>query len=322
MHNYPPIQRFLHQIVLSSKIFKKTCFEFEKKIFLGDKYSLSDNHVFITGLARSGTTVLLNSIYESDKFASLTYRDMPFVLAPNYWSKINFNPKNDKLFKRMHDDGLLISYNSPEAFEEVFWKTFSDKNKKLKTEFISYIKLILLKNKKSRYLSKNNQNVNRIGKIQNYLPNSKIFILFRYPLDQAYSLLCQHDRFLNIHKKNNFIRNYMKWIGHSEFGMDYSPIVSKNLKHKNYLKINHWLEQWKYLYQELLQSRFKDNLYFICYEKLCNERLIWSKIQSLLGINNSVNFVKKEKNINLKYDINLNKSCLEIYNRLVNKHSI
>ena len=45
----------------------------------------------------------------------------------------------------------------------------------------------------------------------------------------------------------------MKWIGHSEFGMDYSPIVSKNLKHKNYLKINHWLEQWKYLYQDLAE---------------------------------------------------------------------
>ena len=41
----------------------------------------------------------------------------------------------------MHDDGLQISYNSPEAFEEVFWRTFSDKNNKLKTE-----RNLLLKN--------------------------------------------------------------------------------------------------------------------------------------------------------------------------------
>ena len=30
---------------------------------------------------------------------------------------INFNTKNNKLIKRMHDDGLQISFNSPEAFK-------------------------------------------------------------------------------------------------------------------------------------------------------------------------------------------------------------
>ena len=322
MHNYSFIQRALHKIVLSSKFFKNSLYELEKNVFLKSNYSIPDNHVFITGLARSGTTIFLNSIYDSNKFASLTYNDMPFVLSPNFWSKINFYYKSNELFQRMHNDGLQISYNSPEAFEEVFWKTFSDENKNLKNEFLSYIYLISLKNNKLRYLSKNNQNVNRIDIIQNYLPNSKIFILFRYPLDQAYSLLCQHNRFLNIHKKNNFIRNYMKWIGHSEFGMDYSPINHKNIKYKNYTKINHWLEQWKYLYGELLQKSTKDNLHFICYEKLCNEGSTWKKIQSLLGINNEANFVKKENIIDIDYDKNLNKGCLEIYDKLLTNYSI
>ena len=40
-------------------------------------------------MARSGSTILLNSIYKTDIFASLTYADMPFVLAPNLWSKIS-----------------------------------------------------------------------------------------------------------------------------------------------------------------------------------------------------------------------------------------
>ena len=40
----------------------------------------NDNHVFVMGLARSGTTVLLNALYESSEFASLSYKDMPFVL--------------------------------------------------------------------------------------------------------------------------------------------------------------------------------------------------------------------------------------------------
>ena len=132
MHNYSPIQRLLHQLVLSSKIFKKTCFEFEKKIFLGDKCSLSDNHVFITGLARSGTTVFLNSIYESDKFASLTYRDMPFVLAPNYWSKINF-------YKHKNISSLTIRQSSQE--EEIAPFLHSDLKEKLYYKIKNYLSL-------------------------------------------------------------------------------------------------------------------------------------------------------------------------------------
>ena len=54
----------------------------------------TDNkHVFVSGLARSGTTILLNALYESDEFASLSYKDMPFVLAPNLWSKLSPNKK-------------------------------------------------------------------------------------------------------------------------------------------------------------------------------------------------------------------------------------
>ena len=42
-------------------------------------------------MARSGTTILLNAIYETNEFASLTYQDMPFILSPNIWSKLNKN---------------------------------------------------------------------------------------------------------------------------------------------------------------------------------------------------------------------------------------
>ena len=51
------------------------------------------------------------------------YADMPFILAPNLWSKINLNHQTE-LSERAHGDGILINSESPEAFEEVFWKTF------------------------------------------------------------------------------------------------------------------------------------------------------------------------------------------------------
>ena len=48
------------------------------------EYDLKNqSHIFITGLPRSGTTSLLNFLYSSNQYASLTYRNMPFVLSPN-----------------------------------------------------------------------------------------------------------------------------------------------------------------------------------------------------------------------------------------------
>ena len=64
-------------ICLSSQ-FMREVIDFEST-FLLIQMTVKE-HVFITGLARSGTTILLNALYKSNIFASLTYSDMPFVL--------------------------------------------------------------------------------------------------------------------------------------------------------------------------------------------------------------------------------------------------
>ena len=107
-----------------------------------------DNNVFITGLARSGTTILLNSLYKSNSFASLTYLDMPFVLAPNLWSKISSKKIFIDVKERAHEDGIKLSIESPEAFEEVFWKTFSESDPETIFKFRNYLNNIIYKYKK------------------------------------------------------------------------------------------------------------------------------------------------------------------------------
>ena len=67
---------------------KKVFFDLEKKLFLSNKITISNQHVFLSGMARSGTTILLNNIYRTEEFASLTYRDMPFILSPNICMKL------------------------------------------------------------------------------------------------------------------------------------------------------------------------------------------------------------------------------------------
>ena len=156
-----------------------------------------DNHVFVSGLARSGTTILLNAIHESNEFASLSYKDMPFILAPNLWSKLSFK-KNIDLVERAHGDGIRVSVESPEAFEEVFWMTFDEYDMDMKSLKIMCNKI---RNIKRKYLSKNNQNIRRLELISKIFPHSKILIPFRNPIQHSYSLLSQHKSLLKTQRK-------------------------------------------------------------------------------------------------------------------------
>ena len=199
MNNYSWLQQKLHQIALSSTFMREMMFDVENSLISTNQND--DNHVFVSSLARSGTTILLNALYESDEFASLSYQDMPFILAPNLWSKISFNKKNIDLVERAHGDGIKVSTKSPEAFEEVFWMTFAEDNEYTKEKFKKYIQLINYRYEKKRYLSKNNQNIRRIELISKIFPHSKILVSFRNPIQHSYSLLSQHKRFITDSKK-------------------------------------------------------------------------------------------------------------------------
>ena len=69
---------------------------------------------------------ILEFLYKTKMYASLTYSDMPFILSPNLFSKIR-KPQETPLKERMHKDGIKINLKSPEAFDDVFFQTF-DKN--------------------------------------------------------------------------------------------------------------------------------------------------------------------------------------------------
>ena len=130
MNNYSWLQQKLHQIALSSNFMRQATFDVESSAISIEKQN--DKHVFVAGLARSGTTALLNALYQSEEFASICYRDMPFVLAPNLWSKVALNKQDVNLMERAHGDGIKISIDAPEAFEEVFWMTFNEGQKETK----------------------------------------------------------------------------------------------------------------------------------------------------------------------------------------------
>ena len=85
--NYGFALKFLHTLILGNKFIPELLFDIENIITKKKKESLKDyNQVFITGLARAGTTILLRALHQSGEFASYTYRDMPFTVCPNLWN--------------------------------------------------------------------------------------------------------------------------------------------------------------------------------------------------------------------------------------------
>ena len=317
MNNYSLIQQMLHIFALSSNFIREASFDLEQLLF--DGHEVEDNHIFVTGLARSGTTVLLNAIYESEEFSSLSYSDMPFVLAPNIWSKLHTQEKSLDYIERAHNDGILISTSSPEAFEEIFWETFQDDRSNIEKKFVKFIENVIQRHNKKRYLSKNNQNIKRLDLINKILPNSKIIIPFRNPIQHAFSLLTMHEKFIVDAKKINFVGQYMKLIGHTEFGPFYRPIKENSLNYTDSHDINHWIEQWYKTYGTCLkQFNENESFIFLCYEDLCKDNTKWMKLKTKLNIsaNNNYEFKESNKKINLKFDHSLMSKCEDLYSSL------
>jgi hypothetical protein len=314
MQNYSTIQKFLHDFVLSKQFINKSLFELEKIFYIKNKDIKNQSHIFITGLPRSGTTCLLNFIYSSNQYTSLTYRNMPFVLSPNF-SKL-FNKKDTPQKERVHDDGIAYDINSPEAFDEVF---FNNDEIFIKNEFLKYLQLILLSENKVKYLSKNNLNYKRVDLINSILPNSFFLIPIREPLQHSYSLLNQHLHFSQLQKNDDFIRRYMNYLGHNEFGLNHKP-WNKPVNFYDLNKIDYWLEQWVLFYKNIY-NKYQSyiNCYFVIYEELMNPNYIKNLLEK-------INFNEVEK-IDLNYFKNSNKQKINIdysnnvYEKAKNIHS-
>lgn len=95
---------------------------------------------------------MLNALYQTNLFASLSYADMPFVLSPNLWAKFNKRAFSSKPQVRTHGDGIEIDNQSPEAFEEVFWQTFDLEDPSTLAEFSTFISLVLKKSSENSLL--------------------------------------------------------------------------------------------------------------------------------------------------------------------------
>ncbi len=196
--------------------------------------------LFVMGLARAGTTILLETLTAVKQTASHQYRDFPFIMTPVFWNTfVSVFATDQKPVERPHKDRIRINRESPDAFEEPIWQFFfphvhdpaalhrltaADDNPHFNRFYIDHIKKILHMRKGTRYVSKGNYNIARIEYIKHLFEDAYFVILIRHPLQHIASLVRQHERFMAYSQTNPQIPEYLTAAGHYEFGPQRRPI--------------------------------------------------------------------------------------------------
>ena len=291
--DYTFSSKMLHHIGLGDSIVKEMAFDIDCMMTrMKPTRPQVSSPVYIAGLARAGTTILLEALYSTGAFTTLTYRDMPLVTAPYLWSKITKGRRitTETKKERAHGDNLYVNYDSPEAFEEVFWMTFSDAayvkenhlevqdvDNRLVEKYKKYVGNIIARHGKGgtvRYLAKNNNNLLRIDTIKSAFADAIIIVPFRNPINHARSLHIQHQRFLKRHAKDSFSQRYMNWLGHFEFGASLKSFKVHQdalpVNKEEPAKLDYWLRYWKSVYEYLIEGYNSDVLFFN-YDKFCEQ---------------------------------------------------
>jgi hypothetical protein len=243
---YSALERLLHKVAFATPGVQRAAADVEAGLFRRRVDAVTDAPpIFVTGLPRAGTTSLLEALAEFDEIATHTYRDMPFVAAPLLWDRLSAGfRKTADLRERAHADGVMIGYDSPEAFEEVLWRLLwpekyhddrielwraadagDDERAFLEAHFKKIVGLRAGGVPQARYASKNNANIARLELLPRLFPGAVIVVPVRDPLEQAASLWRQHLRFRDLQGEHPFVEAYMADIGHYEFGRLHRPFA-------------------------------------------------------------------------------------------------
>ncbi|MDI3338403.1 sulfotransferase [Defluviimonas aestuarii] len=296
MADYSALDRMLHRLALASPATAEMMHDIERGMHLKTTPEDTGCHVFVTGLARAGTTILMREIHRTGEFGSLTYADMPFVLAPNLWAKLSRKGQKPGVkAERAHGDGIEVDTQSPEALDEVYWRIFDGKSyigadglkvhkpdADLIAGYRDLIRLVLKKTGKARYVSKNNNNILRLSTLAKAMPKAEFLVPLRRPLDHAASLLGQHQRFLDA---DPFIRDYMTWLGHHEFGATHRPFMFSGRPEGDPGSMDYWLRVWIAAYSALDPvEAAAENVTFVPYEALSADPAVWQAVATRIGV--------------------------------------
>ena len=327
---YSPMAQLFHRLILNHYHLGKALLKRQIKGIEHPVQADQTTAVLITGLARAGTTALTRALTDRGPFASLDYSNMPVLLAPRLWSKF-YKPKKKEDKERAHGDGIKVGLASVEALEEYFFKVTTN------DRFISDTGLHLheisaeendlyrrytksLCNVGQVYLAKNNNAVLRLKSMLPLNPDMTVFVLVRDPLQHAFSLMKQHQKFEKEQTADPFILEYMNWLGHHEFGLGQLPFNLSGAapQQTDRGQLNYWLERWIDYYN---YAKTISNIQFIAYEDfVARPKEVLERISTATGITLKTEGVELFEKTALNvpaHDAGLAARALEIYREVV-----
>lgn len=191
--------------------------------------------VFIAGLARSGSTILLEALASCASFASLRYCDYPLVWLPYWWTllraKLPLPPVAAQ--ERAHGDRIAVTPESPEAFDEVLWMHFFAQrhdpavdqrlgadvhHPRFEQAYALHIRKLLAARGRPRYLCKGNYNLLRLSYLLKLFPDARFVVPVRAPEAHVASLVKQHRLFSRLSATAPSVGRHLAHSGHFEFG--------------------------------------------------------------------------------------------------------
>lgn len=257
--------------------------------------------IYICGLARSGTTILLQTLGRHPAVGTHQYLHMPIPFLPFWWYAIASLAvlKDKEPVERVHKDGIKVTHTSPEAVEETFWiayfKGLHDEtrsnvmdagtgHKHFERFYKNHIRKLLYSQKKERYLAKNNYNITRMEYILRFFPDARFLITIRNPINHIASFMKQNEIFDKM--EHGLPRDFkmISLIGHSEFGRHHTVInTGDSGKVKKIRQLwkegrpvdglaEYWAETYQYI-AGIIESNLDSAGAFLVvpYEQLCDD---------------------------------------------------
>jgi hypothetical protein len=257
--------------------------------------------IYVAGLARSGTTILLELLAEHPTVATHRYRDFPPVFTPWLWDRwLARVPQNSETAtERAHGDGIAVTSQSPEAFEEVLWMAFFERihdsthsnvldaqtrNPEFEQFYRDHIRKLLAIRKRQRYAATGNYNLMRLQYLQSLFSDACFVLPVRDPVWHIASLMKQQTLFEAGESAHPRALEHMRRVGHFEFGLDRRPIHTGDddaVDHIQQLwndgqEVEGWAHYWAMIYADVDQRLSSDNqlsdaTLVIRYEDLCGD---------------------------------------------------
>ena len=194
-----------------------------------------DAPVFIAGVPRSGTTILVEILSRHPTVTSHRYGDFPNVYTPYWrnWLADRLDAGVARPVERAHKDRVMVTSRSPEAVEEVIWMNFFDhlhdpaqdqvldasvSNPAFERFYREHVSKLLAVRGASRYLAKGNYNTTRLRYITRLFPDARILVPWREPVAQVASLIKQDRLFTRMTDEDPRVPIQLARSGHFEFG--------------------------------------------------------------------------------------------------------